>query len=290
MIWPFRKSKPERREAIGGYTEIISRLVEAQAAGTTHQASATAATEAAAGALSRAFASATVEAPADIAAAVTPHCLALIGRDLIQVGESFHVLRYGGGRLRLHPASTWYWEGDADPDMWLCTATVYDPSGSVTWRVPIRSCSWYLRAPLSRALSGVLGGRYGKVERERRADPRRRSRRADRATAPGAARRRRRRPARDAQEGSRGRPREGAAPQADWKQQRMGPAPTEPLVKLAQQAFERVLAASGTPPSLFMDSDGTAQREAVRRWHLSVVLPLARLVEHELTRKLKTEV
>ena len=55
MRWPWQKA--ERREASGGYTEIISRLIEAQAAGTTQQASATAAMEAAAGLLSRAFAS-----------------------------------------------------------------------------------------------------------------------------------------------------------------------------------------------------------------------------------------
>ena len=43
-------------------------------------------------------------------------------------------------------------------------------------------------------------------------------------------------------------------------------------------------------PSLFVDSDGTSQREAVRRCHLNLVLPLARLVEHELTAKLETPV
>ena len=52
----------------------------------------------------------------------------------------------------------------------------------------------------------------------------------------------------------------------------------------------RVLAACGCPPSLFVDSDGTSQREAVRRWHMNTVLPLARLVEHELTTKLETPV
>ena len=43
-------------------------------------------------------------------------------------------------------------------------------------------------------------------------------------------------------------------------------------------------------PSLFLDADGTAQREAVRRWHLNTVLPLARLVEYELTEKLAAPV
>ena len=66
--------------------------------------------------------------------------------------------------------------------------------------------------------------------------------------------------------------------------------PPPGMVEVAQQAFERVLAATGTPPSLFVDSDGTSQRESVRRWHLNLVLPLARLVEHELTAKLETPV
>ena len=79
MRWPWQKA--ERREASGGYTEIIGRLIEAQAAGSTQQASATAAIEAAAGLLSRALASATVDAPDDIVEALSPRCLALIGRD-----------------------------------------------------------------------------------------------------------------------------------------------------------------------------------------------------------------
>ena len=57
MRWPWQPR--ETREAVGGYTGIISALwLGAQAAGTTQQASATAATEAVAGALSRAFADA----------------------------------------------------------------------------------------------------------------------------------------------------------------------------------------------------------------------------------------
>ena len=134
MRWPWQK--PERREAVGGYTEIISRLIESQAAGSTQQASATAAMEAASGALSRAFAAATVEAPPDLAAAISPRVLGQIGRDLIRVGESLHVIRFMNGRLILIPASTWYWEGDADPADWMATCTAYGPSGSSTWRVP----------------------------------------------------------------------------------------------------------------------------------------------------------
>ena len=154
-MWPFNR-KAEMREAAGGYTEIISRLIESQATGTTQQASATAAMEAAAGLLSRAFASATVDAPDDIAEAVSPRCLAQIGRDLVRVGETLHVIRMSGGRLRLFPASTWYWQGEADPADWTCTASVYGPSGSSTWRLPQSSVvfvAW--GSPTARPYHGI---------------------------------------------------------------------------------------------------------------------------------------
>ena len=52
-----------------------------------------------------------------------------------------------------------------------------------------------------------------------------------------------------------------------------------------------MLAATGTPPALFESgADGTAQREALRRWHMGTVVPLARLIEHELTMKLEAPV
>ena len=81
-----------------------------------------------------------------------------------------------------------------------------------------------------------------------------------------------------------------AAPQRDWQAARLGPMPPESMATIRKDAFEAVLAACGTPPSLFTAADGTSQREAVRRWHLNLVLPLARLVEHELTAKLETPV
>ena len=159
-MWPFSR-RTETREAEGGYTGIISALIGAQAAGTTQQASATAATEAVAGALSRAFADARVDGPPDIAEALSPRTLAQIGRDLVRVGESLHVIRMSGGQIRLFPASTWYWEGGADPADWMCTATVYGPSGSSTWRLPQSSVvfvTW--GAPTARPYHGLSPGTW----------------------------------------------------------------------------------------------------------------------------------
>ena len=63
------------------------------------------------------------------------------------------------------------------------------------------------------------------------------------------------------------------------------------MAEVGRDAFARTLAACGTPPSLFTaDADGTAQREALRRWHMGTVLPLARLLEAELRAKLEADI
>ena len=84
--------------------------------------------------------------------------------------------------------------------------------------------------------------------------------------------------------------RKASAPQRDWQASRLGPMPPDSMATIRKDAFEAVLATCRTPPSLFVDSDGTSQREAMRRWHLGTVLPLARMLEHELTMKLDTPV
>ena len=305
MRWPWQQ--PEAREAEGGYTGFISALIGAQAAGTTQQASATAATEAVAGALSRAFADARVDGPLDIAEALSPRTLALIGRDLVRVGESLHVIRMSGGRLRLFPASTWYWEGGADPADWIVTATVYGPSGSSTWRLPQSSVvfvtwgsptarpyhgispgAWAadtsrLTANTERSLANEAGGPVAQLlpvpqdGGEAGTDPLS-GLKSDIKDAKGSAL---------LVETTSGGWGEGAvnAPRADWKQQRLGPMPPEAMVKLAESAFARSLAAAGCSPSLFNDADGTSKREALRQWHLGVVRPLARMLEAELSEK-----
>ncbi len=307
-MWPFSR-RTEDRQATGGYTGAITALIGAAAAGT-QQASATAATEAVAGALSRAFADARVDGPADIVAAITPRTLAQVGRDLVRAGESLHVIRMSGGRLRLFPASTWYWEGGADPADWIVTATVYGPSGSSTWRLPQSSvvfATW--GSPTARPYHGIGPGAWA-------ADTSRLVANAERSLANEAGG-----PVaqllpvpqdggdggedgtdplsglksdiKDAKgsallvETTSGGWGEGAvnAPRSDWKQARLGPMPPEAMVKLAESAFARSLAAAGCSPSLFNDADGTSKREALRQWHMGVVRPLATMLEHELTEK-----
>ena len=81
-----------------------------------------------------------------------------------------------------------------------------------------------------------------------------------------------------------------SAPHRDWQASRLGPMPPESMVKVAEQSFAQVLAACGTTVALFSDADGTSQREALRRWHLGTVTPLAKILAHELTMKLETDV
>ena len=291
MRWPWQR---ETREASGGYGEIISRLIEAQAAGTTQQASATAAVEAAAGLLSRSLSSAIVEAPGELADVVTPRVLAQIGRDLIRIGESLHVIRYMGGRLVLIPCSTWYFEGDADPATWLATCTAYGPSGSSTWRVPWSSvvfASW--GSPTARPYHGLSPAAWAADTARLGANVERSL--ADEAGGPVAQLlpvpqdggddgdddplASLRKDIRDAKgralllETTSGGWGEGktAAPSADWQQRRLGPMPSDAMVALADDAFSRILAACGCSPALFDDSAGTAKREGQRQWHLGVV-------------------
>ena len=311
MAWRWPWQRPERREASGGYTEIIGRLVEAQAAGTTQQASATAATEAVAGLLSRSLAAATVEGPDGVADLVTPRVLGQMGRDLIRVGESCHVLRYLAGRMILLPASTWYFEGGADPADWLCTATVYGPSGSSTWRVPFDSVifsawgsptarpyhglspqSWAadtarLSANAEKTLADEAGGPVAQLiaypegaagDSDDEGSPFNRLRAA-------ISKGRGQAFLVESMMGGHGQGR-SEAPAKDWRANRLGPEPDEGLVKVADAAFARVLAACGCSPALFDDSDGTSKREALRQWWLGTVQPLARMIETELSAKL----
>ena len=81
-----------------------------------------------------------------------------------------------------------------------------------------------------------------------------------------------------------------AAPQADYKPQRFGANPPPTLPTLRSDAALAVLAACQVPGALFDHSDGTAQREAWRRWAMGPLAGLAAIVEAELAAKLEQPV
>ena len=311
-FWPFSR-KLETRDSGGDFSDAVVRLIEAQAAGTAADASSTAAVEAASGALSRAFASAEVQAPDWVQDAVSPEFLAQVGRDLIRSGDSMHILSMTDG-LSLLPVSNWHFEGDADRATWTVRATCYGPSSSVTKHVPLSGIvfvkwgstpgqpyvgtgplKWAattarLQSETERSLADEAGGPVGSItvvppqmgragEDGSEIDPTMQTR-ADISKARGKSLVLQ---SLKAAAGDR-------SPSKEWGFERFGPMPPEAMEKIRSGVFSSVLAACGCPPSLFVDSDGTSQREAVRRWHMNCVLPMAKILERELTTKLEVEV
>ena len=316
MRWPswLGLGGRETRDSGGDFSDAVVRLLESQAAGTAADASSTAAVEAASGALSRAFAGAEVIGPTWVQEAVTPGVLAQVGRDLIRSGDSMHVIRMGAdGMVRLIPASSWHWEGSHDPDSWTVRAICYGPSTSTTWNLPAAGVvfvkwgstpgqpyigtgplSWAhttarLQSESERSLADEAAGPLAQLLAvpsdggDDDDDDPLKMLRADIAAARGKGL------LVETTAAGFGEGR-NAAPARDWQANRLGPNPPDTMATIRKDTFEAVLSACGTPPSLFLDSDGTGQREATRRWHSNLVLPLARLVEHELSAKLETPV
>ena len=319
MRWPWQK-RAESRDigGSGNFSDQVIRLIESQAATKAADAGSTAAVEAAAGALSRAFASAEVEAAPWVQEIVTPDFLALTARNWIRSGASMHVIEVDrGGRVELLPGAFWNFEGGARRRDWSIRVTSYGPSSSETRLVPFDAIiftTWGTSPGTPYVGTGPLGWASTTARLQSEAE---RSL-ADEAAGPlaqlltypeGAANQ-----DADGDEGDTLAPIRAAiaaargkaflvestasgygegkqnAPRRDWEPRRLGPSPPDAMTALRKDAFEAVLAATGTPPSLFLDSDGTSQREAVRRWHMNVVLPMARVLEHELTMKLEAEV
>ena len=291
MAWRWPWSRETR--ATQPFTDAITSAIVAQAAGTTAgDPSAIAALEACAGIWSRAFAAATVE-PAH--PAVTPAVLALIARDLIRRGESVFAIEVEGAAPVLRPAGSWDVRGPWREAEWFYRVDLFGPSGNVTRFVPSAtvvharystdpSRPWLGLGPLDWARhTGALAANLELRLSEE---------------ASGAVSRLIPIPA-DGGAGSDDDPLAGlkadiaagkgralmvetvsagwgegraAAPQADWRQQRIGADPPAPLISLRDDASMAVMHACGVPATLIMaNSDGTAQRESWRRFVMGSV-------------------
>ena len=113
MRWPWKR---EVRSAGGGYSDAVVAAIEAQAAAKVADASSTAAVEAVAGMLSRAFADAEVIADGWARDAISPFWLMQVGRSLIREGASLSVVSMDGtGALDLVPAAFWNFEALETP-------------------------------------------------------------------------------------------------------------------------------------------------------------------------------
>ena len=317
MKWPW--SKRETRSAGGGFSDAVVAAIEAQATAKVADVSSTAAIEAAAGALSRAFASAEVDGPAWVRDAVNPVWLAQVGRSLVREGASLSVIGMNTMGTTLIPAAFFNFEqgsdNDEDEESWLCRATTYGP-GSSTTRLLTRDrlvfvrwgtspgtryrgqgpTSWAhltarLQGEVERSIADEVSGPLAQLlaipsdggDGDEETDPLAKLK-ADIGSARGKAL------LVETTAAGFGEGR-AAAPQKDWVGSRLGPSPPAALVEVAEQSFARMLSACGVPPAMFESgADGTAQREALRRWHMNTVMPLARVLEHELTMRLETAV
>ena len=78
-----------------------------------------------------------------------------------------------------------------------------------------------------------------------------------------------------------------AAPPQDWKPRRIGADVPATNVALRADVEACILSIHGISPSLFQpNADGTAQRESWRRFAFGTILPVSRVIAHEIGRKL----
>ena len=304
MRWPWQ-SPPVETRADSSYTDALITAITANAKGqTTAFPTAVGALEAASGLVGRAFATAVVESTSSaVLRALTPSCLALIGRSLIRRGEIIFYLDTSFGMVDLLPCQSHDVDGGPNPLTWEYRCTVSGPERTYTYdHTPAAGVVHitYARSPETpwRGIGPLqAAGLTGRLAAETLA-----------ALA-------------DESSGPRGHllgiPVDGQDPTVaqlrqdlrnlagktalletgDWggaagggmvnlKPERLGPEPTAAQVELFRVSREDVLSSCGINPSLVMDAQGTAQREAYRQFLFGTVAPLGRMVAAELTEKL----
>ena len=312
MGW-LSKPKPEVRQS-GGIPfsdAVVTAIVQAAGGTSPADPSGLAALEAAAGLYASAFASAQVKPANEITAAISPQVRALIARDLIRRGESLHLIEVDRRGVRLIPAGSWDVRGGWEESGWWYRLDLFGPSGNVTRFVPGQSVihcryavdparPWLGIGPLTWArdtgtLAANLEARLGEEAGgtvahvlpvpqdggDGSADDPKAALKADIKAARGGT------VLTETTSGGWG---EGriAAPNQDWKPNRIGANPPPVLPTLRKDVFEAVLSACGVPVSLVTDADGTSQREAYRRWYATSLAALGDLVAAELSAKLET--
>ena len=315
MRWPWSKQRePEKRSTAVGYTASLTAALQAGAEGGIADTAplATAALEAAAGLYARCLAAAVVVGAEDAEVALTAPVLALMARNLIRRGEDHHRIIVRGGRIELHPLGFAYAHGNsADPMSWWYTSTEYGPTDSRHATLPAASVvhcrysvdasrpwlgvpPWSWAAATSQAIAALdrmvaheAAAPHGhllgvpetpQVDQEGEITPLD-AFRADLARAKGGTL---------VMEHSGEWSTEAPASARSSKLERLTYGMDRNIVDPLRTATARdVLGACGVPPTLFVaNSDGTAQREAFRRFLHASLRPVARLMEAELRLKL----
>ena len=315
MRWPWSATHHRRAERRSGYHDLLldAALAAAQG-GAGAKASSTAAAEAAAGLLGRAFASATVQPETIITRALSPDVLMMAGRALIRRGEIAFRIRVTADGVVLIPAETVQVFGNDDPASWQYVLSLTGPSHSRTVRVPGSSVvhfrwgsdpaqPWRGISPLAAAgeTSRMLAESTSHLADEASGprgsliplgiDP---GDDDEEDTSPVLKLQKRIGSLRGAvallestRNMAEGLP--SGAPTRDWQPSRLGADPPESLVNLSDRASLAVLAACGVPPELMSgQAQGTAAREAFRRFLHSTLVPLLSSMAAEAALKLDT--
>ncbi len=298
---PWRKrpvEAPERRS----YTSDILAAVFQNATRTANDAGKTAAVEAAAGYVARALAGAEVSGPPWAVDMLPPHVLSQMGRGLMRRGATVWAIEADmlteAGYWNFHAGPT------ADKSGWTCQVTDNGPHGSRTRNLPFDrlvfvpwsndpAIPWTPSGPMQNAsLTAALAGNAEEALSHEAATP---VGNVVEIPSDGAgadqyeATKEALKSARGRvwfQEAMRGADR-GNDPDSSFKQKHVGPMPAGELVSIGEQAYSRTLAAMGVPPDLFQHgANSQGQREAARRCHLNLIVPLSRIVERELRDKL----
>ncbi|MDE0456337.1 MAG: hypothetical protein OXI15_03500 [Chromatiales bacterium] len=299
----------------GGYTDSITAAFESAAEGAGgRNPLRTAALEAAVSLYASCLAAAVVE-PASMRDALTAPVRALLARNLVRRGESFHAIRVRRGRVVLEPIgyATVHGAGP-DPMRWRYEATLYGPTDSVSqwlagaavlhprWSVDA-SRPWQGVAPWAWAgdTGGASGGAEAMLQRETGATtgyvvplPHGVLNSGQIGDSGGVSIREAMRllggrtafmpSAKNVELGA-------ARSQEDWQQKRLGAAPAETLLRLRSDAGMAVLAACGVPSALVdPGADGAGSREAWRRFAAGPLRGFAALIEHECALKLDVDV
>ena len=126
--WPFGRTE----ERSTSYTTLAtSRATEAAEGADDEGALATAALEIACGIVSHSLAAARVKDAGRAEGALSPSVLSLMGRNLIRYGQDHHRILVRGGRLVLRPMAHAYAYGsDPDPMRWFYHGSMYAPTGA----------------------------------------------------------------------------------------------------------------------------------------------------------------
>ena len=314
MRLPWAKRGTAERRSGGYHDLLLDAALRAAYGGSGAKASSTAAAESAAGLLGRAFASATAQPSNVVTRALSPNCLNMAGRALIRRGEIVFLIRSTATGVILTPAETVQVFGGDDPKTWEYLLTLTGPSNSRTVRVGSdRVIHWRWGTDPAQPWRGIsplaAAGETSRMLAESTAhladeasgprgalialgvDP---GDDEDEETSPVVALQKKISGLRGAaalMESTRNHG-EGlpmGAPTQDWKPNRLGANPPDALVDLSDRATLAVLAACGVPPELMSgQGQGTAAREAFRRFLHATVTPLLAAMAAEAAHKLAT--